>query len=120
MTMLTVIGVTNQELVEMAAKATGRWSETDPSNGMLRGNGTYWNPLINKEDAFSMLVQLRLHLGCEDNCVSCWSKDDFGNFQTDYYAHHGEEGAAMRAITRAAVCVYLKSKLNKKTSGTAT
>jgi hypothetical protein len=51
---------TDHELLELAAKAAGIWDESDPSNGLLKGTGQYWNPLQDNGDALWLAVKLRL------------------------------------------------------------
>lgn len=53
---------TDRELLEWAAKAAGLWDENDPSNGMLKGTGQYWNPLTDDGDALRLVAALRLNV----------------------------------------------------------
>ena len=101
---------TDRELLELAAKAAGRWNNTDPWNGMLKSTGQYWNPLTDDGDALRLAVKLKFDI-CHDNNdtdksgkqiehVNVWpfngglgSSEDL---QSDPYA------ATRRAIVRAA------------------
>lgn len=106
----SALGPTDRELLEAAAKAAGYvnlvW--TEGASPIVRvpfraAEKTYWNPLTDDGDALRLVVKLRLHLGCEDRCVSAWDKDQYGNFKTEGFAQHESEGAATRrAIVRAA------------------
>ncbi len=52
--------MTDRELLELAARAAGLWDESDPSNGLLKNTGQYWNPLTDDGDAFRLMSDLRL------------------------------------------------------------
>lgn len=112
---------TDRELLERAAVAywgseiddvcSIRWLEEEQAIGYTHGdnqdhNGVdqefVWNPLKSKDDAFSLMVKTKLHIGLESATVSAWASDDFGNFQTEVLSHRGDEAATCRAIVRAA------------------
>lgn len=65
----------------------------------------WWRVVQPTEDAdgaaLRMAVKAHLHLGVEDDVVSAWQKDRWGNFQTEVL---GDDpmAATRRAITRAA------------------
>lgn len=99
----------DKELLELAAKAAGieiGFSITSDRpyicNLPKAAEPTYWNPLTDDGDALRLAVKLRLHIGLEDNVVSAWDKDKFGNFQTEKFQDRGDEAATRRAIVRAA------------------
>lgn len=100
--------MTDRELLELAAKACGNGAQWDcPERGMMvltpDGIDTMtWNPLADDGDALCLVVKLRLHLGIESNVANAWHPNDFPNFQTTIFAHHGEEAATRRAIVMAA------------------
>jgi hypothetical protein len=54
--------MTDRELLEQAAKAAGLWDAADPSHGLLKPNGEYWNPLIDDGDALRLAVKLGMSI----------------------------------------------------------
>jgi len=112
---------TDRELLERAAVAywgseiddvcSIRWLEEEQAIGYTHAdnqdhNGVdrefVWNPLKSKDDAFSLMVKTKLHIGLESVTVSAWASDCYGNFQTEILSHRGDEAATCRAIVRAA------------------
>ena len=101
----------DKELLSLAAKAAGMTFVYGFDKSPAYKTTPYcdhpddersWNPLTSDGDALRLAVKLRLHIGLEINCVSAWESDKFGNFQTENFNAHGEEGATRRAIVRAA------------------
>lgn len=52
--------MTDREMLELAAKAAGLWDEADPSKGLLKPTGQYWNPLTDDGDALRLAAKLYL------------------------------------------------------------
>lgn len=66
---------TDRELLELAAKAAGLQIEFDPKAGFHWLGSKYstvmWNPLHRVEDAFRLLVALRMTLICARDHNAC-------------------------------------------------
>ena len=91
--------MTDRELLELAAKAAGIWSDTDHSNGMLKTNGQYWNPLTDDGDALRLAVKLRICIFIGTDTVEAYTNKEDGKLQInegDFFS------ATRRAIVRAA------------------
>ena len=101
--------MSDRELLEFAAKAAGVWDETDPSNGMLKPSGQYWNPLTNDGDALRLAVKLNLLIDCNYCCAMALDlpdKDWWGGGEDERAGVAHDEcdplAATRRAIVRAA------------------
>ena len=70
--------MTDRELLELAAKAAGIWDENDPSKGLLKGTGQYWNPLTDDGDALRLMVKLQMQIDVTNICVAVYFFDDVG------------------------------------------
>jgi hypothetical protein len=99
--------MTDQELLELAAKAAGYLSWTPRGSGLFidtdpsRGTGFYWNPLTDDGDALRLAVKLGLRIEINtqvlgDTLVSSEFYDHVECHKSDPYA------ATRRAIVRAA------------------
>ena len=91
--------MTDRELMELAAKASGNSVRTDLTYeaGIVINDGVIWNPLTDDGDALRLAVKLKIG--------SIWALQQWGNenmddadsaYEQDHYA------ATRRAIVRAA------------------
>ncbi len=104
--------MSDRELLEVAAKAAGielQWFDGHSVPGIkgLSGNSSrcWFSPLTDDGDALRLAVKLRLHISLENEVVSAWAKDNYGNFQTERFYDRGDEAATRRAIVRAAAAI---------------
>ena len=94
----------DRELLELAAKAAGIELASKPfihahqSDGALRSDGVYWNPLTDDGDALRLAVKLKLCLLWQHDYLMAYSGDvaERERDLSDPYA------ATRRAIVRAA------------------
>jgi hypothetical protein len=92
---------TDKELLEMAAKAAGV-GYADENDKFIPFVPDSWNPLTNSEDAFRLMVRLRLEVYIHENDTRCIS----GNLDEATENHNGDPYAATRrAIVRAAAAI---------------
>lgn len=102
---------TDRELLELAAKATGRGIEVpDDADGVFvdREKGRVWNPLTDDGDAFQLAVALRLDVLQDELSVSV--KRYLGPaFEMEYLAqetvHSCRYATTRRAIVGAAAAI---------------
>lgn len=88
----------DKQLLELAAKAAGVWSEADPWNGMLKPNGQYWNPLTDDGDALRLAAKLNIDLALSQTCAMG------GNIYRDSWSSYEErKGDDMAPVRRAIV-----------------
>ena len=69
--------MTNQELLEYAAKAVwGYFPTKSTERGVQIGLYSWWNPLTSDADAFKLQVLLRMDIVAEDDWVQalCWDR----------------------------------------------
>ena len=92
--------MSNRELLEFAAKAAGVWDETDPSNGMLKPSGQYWNPLTDDGDALRLAVKLRMSVF--HSLSDVYVVDDDGDIEVEEGHKRDPLAATRRAIVRVA------------------
>ena len=95
--------MTDKELLELAAKAAGIWDASDPSLGLLKTSGQYWNPLTDDGDALRLAVKLEISL--EFAAKATWVELSYedGTLTLDSIPHNNDPYAATRrAIVRAA------------------
>jgi hypothetical protein len=99
-------GMTDRELLELAAKAAGLRIDVEATNETGRGvylddeSMTLWNPLTDDGDALRLAVKLRLEVA---PCDSCAIVSD-GEPPAVYVREDGKDTytATRRAIVRAA------------------
>lgn len=91
---------TDQELLELAAKAAGLNAGTD--DGMY-DDLKWWNPLKDNGEAFQLAIKLGLSIHYPDND----NEVGVGNGYADFYEKHNNSpyAATRRAIVRAAADV---------------
>lgn len=90
-------GVTDDELLEFAAKAAGIW---DAKNNCI---DIPWNALTNNGDALWLAVKLRIHITMSSYAnVVCRQGDEFRSIEP-----YGDDpwAATRRAIVRAAAAI---------------
>lgn len=102
--------MTDQELLEMAAKASE--IKYTVKNGVLVSHGDHvsppmpWNPLDDDGDAMRLAVRLNMTLIPNDGCNMAFAHCEMisrGERNQVYQAHNGDQCAALRrAIVRAA------------------
>ena len=94
--------VSDKELLELAAKAAGIWDDSDPSSGLLKGTGQYWNPLTDDADALRLAVKLDIDLEMVPFGGRAIVRDD--DDCGEYFDVEGDDkyAATRRAIVRAA------------------
>ena len=98
--------MTDQQLLELAAKAAGflNWTPTEPAGlhietGSRRGaTGFYWNPLVDDGDALRLAVKLRLDVMCHEIGAHV---DNEMSYSSEV-SHNDPFAATRRAIVRAA------------------
>ena len=100
-----------REMLELAAKAVGLhlvgYDEISKRGIVateipIKTLPVSWCPHEDDGDALRLAVKLKLHIGLEDNTVSVWHREEFGNFQTERLMDRGDAAATRRAIVRAA------------------
>lgn len=100
--------MSDQELLELAAKAVGHrviWYGTNPEVCLMHApggaSGTRWNPLHDDGDALRLAVNLRITPHIEAHMTDAESVKGFAA-----EAHNGDPYAATRrAIVRAAAAI---------------
>lgn len=94
----------DRELLELAAKAIGTYFV----EGESWDDGAGWNPLEYDEDAYRLMVQLKLRInydkviGCDVVEVLGPERDDFSCDCTTYTIEDDQCAAVRRAIVHAA------------------
>jgi hypothetical protein len=99
--------MTDQELLERAARATGNeavWSANDPFKlgSMLLPNGQYWNPLDDDGDALRLMVDLGLTIQVDDDEERIRVLNEVKRTVLVNTYSIGKHATARRAIVRAA------------------
>ena len=94
----------DRELLELAAKAAGIWDDSDPSSGLLKGTGQYWNPLVDDGDALRLAVKLEMqvYVGSHTVVAEILSDSDEPSIWQKVFVENDPYAATRRAIVRAA------------------
>lgn len=87
--------MTDRELLELAAKAAGEYSDKEPLEHLLNR----WNPLTDDGDALRLAVKLSM-TGLRIGTNAAWVED----FQGSFFAYKASDpyAATRRCIVRAA------------------
>lgn len=113
--------MTDQELLELAAKAAGieiEWNvminrtspilapKTPQERNWLGHEHTPWNPLTDDGDALRLAVQLEIKFSCRaDEGVGVWAKATCWRAAVEECAKADKYAATRRAIVRAAAAI---------------
>lgn len=98
--------MTDQKLLELAAKAIGRCVIDNENYNVQLDDWTLWNPLLNDGDALRIAVKLKISIEFLRDGVRCNARGTRKIGETclrcdsDYLAH-----ATRRAIVRAAASI---------------
>jgi len=90
------------ELLELAARAAGMWDPTDPSMGLLKSNGQYWNPLTDDGDCARLEGEVRINLKWLPQAVIALSHDGVIYATEAFLDHNNDRQAARRLASTTA------------------
>lgn len=107
--------MTDQELIEAAAKAAGLMGEYYPGDEytnphMVLENGDPWMPFEDNAAAFSLMVALKLQPVFVETHVACGKLDCDHYLGFEYYKDHGDvEETTRYAIVKSAAALFGKT-----------